>query len=703
MGYVVYLFAQKDRKLLVTKFSFRKRNTSKKNHTNRFRMLFAICILGFFTDSFNLLSAQSKQALRYEIDAKRGGVTYTSKDALPRGREFKRLDSTYYVGWMLEGAYKFDHAADYLGFKAASTQLQRALTLLEKDFKTALKTRTNDVMTYIGIMRYHRDWDFTAYTLMQCYSNMDEPANVWKLLQKCKQIDLQDELYSDTYNYLAWTVHRNRFYTSAKYPFLKNSIDENEQYANKLTDSAAVKIKRDATLNKTFFGPNYELEKMPSVWHYKSILYTYQLNIESGAYYYDKLKQTKYFPANNYATFCSIQAKFKEAENFYNISKSENPGDKRLNESLYYLSVINQYKGECKKGIDELKQVIKANGSTPGFGWYNIALARELLYDGQTDIAKRYALRAEQFKEIHIGTTLGQSHYDFTTSLINLIIKQREIESVKFLNKNWWYTPSDLTRIAQLTVEKYGLQFLIINQFAENPERDRVIYKLFSTESTVSFDEISQLLEGFSTNYFLERFQKEIGRDMRPNVKRYYAFFVARMLMKKGAYQEAAGYLEKILADTSIDKNYEKLLLARTYESFAVCNEERKESSSVQITSSYDLYPQLVPFSGLKIPMRLHSNESNTDHNNIISILKRANIDWTNNLQNSVPDVYINFTTKSQMPIIEYHVTFKGKNIVPPQAFSYKNSTAAGRELCFAIFNIGNDDRTITVEKQVKK
>ena len=38
-------------------------------------------------------------AARYEIDAKRIGVNFFDKDALPRSREFIRLDSTYYVGY----------------------------------------------------------------------------------------------------------------------------------------------------------------------------------------------------------------------------------------------------------------------------------------------------------------------------------------------------------------------------------------------------------------------------------------------------------------------------------------------------------------------------------------------------------------------------------------------------------------------------
>jgi hypothetical protein len=60
------------------------------------------------------MSTKNKAQARYEIDSKRAGVDPSSKDALPRSREFIRLDSTYYVGWLYEGMYKFDRSADYL-------------------------------------------------------------------------------------------------------------------------------------------------------------------------------------------------------------------------------------------------------------------------------------------------------------------------------------------------------------------------------------------------------------------------------------------------------------------------------------------------------------------------------------------------------------------------------------------------------------
>ena len=657
----------------------------------------------FIFSTAEKVKSQSRESLRYEIDAKRGGMSYTSKDALPRGREFKRLDSTYYVGWMFEGTYKFEHAADFIGFRMAAEQLEKASRLMEKDFKAQLRTRTTDVMEYIKNMKYHRDWDYIAYNLMQCYSNMEMPDKVWEVLQRCKKNDLQDEFYLDTYSYLAWTVHRNRFYTSSKYPFLRNSIDENEKYANKLLDSCALKIRRDGALNKSIFSANYENEKMPGVWHYKSILYSYQLNIESGAYYYEKLRSTAYFPENNFATFCAIQGKFAEAEANYNIAKQKDAGDKRMKEAFYYASVLNEYKDENKAGIEELKDLIKANGSTPGFGWYNLALARNLLYDGQIEIAIRYAERAAQFKEIHIGTTLGQSHYDFTTSLLNLILKMKEIEQVKFLNKNWWYSPSELSEIAKLTVEKYSLQFLIINQFAMNPERDQVIYKLFSTESTVSFDEVWHLIEGFSTNFFLDKFENEISKDKRSNVKRYYQLFVAKLLMKKEKYKEAKPLLEGILNEPQVDKNYEKLLLARAYEALAICNNELEISNSFLYQNLLATYPQTVPYAGFAIPMRLHSNEKSVAEKEIISSLKNANIKWTTDLGENAADVYITFSKKGNISVIQYSTKWNSEVITPSTEISYADSKSIAKLLPLYIFNIGNDDRKIGVKDKDEK
>jgi hypothetical protein len=658
--------------------------------------LFLLCLL--LCAAPQIVPAQSKQSLRYEIDAKRAGVGNTSREALPRGREFKRIDSTYYVGWLLEGGYKFEHAADLLGYRMAADQLQKALDLLDRDFRREVRTRTSDVFEYIRVMKYQRDWDFLAYALMQCYSNTEEPDKLWALLQRCKKVDLQLEAFIETYNYMAWTVHRNRFYTSSKYAFLKNSIEENERYANQLLDSSIRKIRRDAELNRTIFQLDYEKEKMPGVWHDKSILHTYNLNIPSGAHYYEKLRSTPYFPHNNFATFCMIQGKFAEAREEYRLSKNDEPGDKRLRESYYYSSVLNEYSNDNEKGIAELKDLIKANGSTPGYGWYQIALARNLLYDGQLIPARRHALRASQFKEIHIGTTLGQSHYDFSVALLDLMLKMREIEQVRFLNKNWWYSPEDLGRIARLTMEKYGLQFMIINQFASNPERDRVIYKLFSTESTVSWDEIWHLIDGFSVRFFLEKFRKEAEADARPQVRRYYRLLVGRLLLKEDEPREALRWLQQALNDPGIDSENEKLFKARCIESILLARRALDEHSDEQASLEqwYALYPQMMPYSGQMPRMRLQAKAGNSAEQAVLEALWKTSIPWTDKPGESALVADIRFERKGQFPMIRFSVKKGSTVLLSERVMTMEEPVKTARQLAFHLFGTGNDDRPLT-------
>src|SRR4051812_15706836 len=92
-------------------------------------LLFSLLII-----STNISFAQGNPTARYEIDAKRTGVNPVDKDALPRSREFIRLDSTYYVGYMFEGTYKSEKSSDFIGFKYAIPSLKKAFVLLQKDY-----------------------------------------------------------------------------------------------------------------------------------------------------------------------------------------------------------------------------------------------------------------------------------------------------------------------------------------------------------------------------------------------------------------------------------------------------------------------------------------------------------------------------------------------------------------------------------------
>lgn len=632
----------------------------------------------------------AKMEQRMNIDGKRIGTDMNSEDALPRSREFLRTDSTYYVGWLYEGVYKYNHAADYLGFKNASEPLERALRLIERDYHKALATRTSSLIEYYPIYRIDIDYSMIAYYLMTCYSNMEEPDKVYNLLRRVLKWNFQRQYMMDTYDYLAWTVHRNRFYTSEKYPFLKNTIADNERLANAYLDTGLMKIYRNREINSHIFQPGYDQMDILGVYHYKCILYSYSFNIDSAEHYFNLMRNSSIFPHNNYATFRAVCGDFRTAEKEYKIASGQDAGDKRLQEWAYYSSIIDIYKGQPKTGVQLMKDMIMANGSTPGFGWYNIAEARCMLYDGQIAEAKRYAEKAAGFKELHIGTTLGQEDYDFSIQLIKLINKEHEWEAQKFENKNWWYNPQSLYTMAQLLGEKYLQQFLIINQFAQNPERDRVIYKLFSTESTVSWDEVWYLIRDFSTQFFLDRFRKEAQTDNRRYIRKYFELFVAKLEMKQGKYDEAHRLLDKILLEPNTDLEYEKLFVARLFQAEAECADAQhdKERFNDYLYRMYQAYPQLIPYTGMQMNMTLHI--SGAADPAVVSRLKDCNINWVTNSDIPAPGAYITFIKHGNKKDIQYYVVDKaGNSVVATQSFAYTKPDDAGKELAYRLFNIG--------------
>jgi hypothetical protein len=623
---------------------------------------------------------------RYEIDAKRTGTDINSNDALPRSREFLRIDSTYYVGWMYEGMYKVNHAADFLGYKNAIIPLKKAIYQIERDYSRLLRTRSSDLMTYYPAYRFQMDYSVLAYNLMDCYNNTDLPEEAMNVIRKTLKWNFQNEGYMQSYDYLAWTVHRNRFYTGAKYGFLKNDINSNEKLANTYLDSALRKIRIDNELVKAFF-PGYDAAAKLSVYHYKAILYSYALNIDSSNRYYNLLKNTPIFSHNNYATFQAIQGKFRTAEKEYEMASLQDAADKRLQEWAYYGSIIDLYKANPERAIINMKDMIKAVGSTPGFGWYNIALARACSYSGDEKESEKYINKAEAFKEVHIGTTLGQSHYDFSINLVKLLNNVERIQQIKFENKGWWYSPTSLSKVAKENSEKYLLQYLIVNQFANNPERDLVIYRLFSTESTVTWDEIWYLMRDFSTKFFVSKFQQELKDDQRPLVKKYFKLFIAKLQMQKGDYTTAQKTLYDILNTEKTDLEYEKLFVARVYEALATCAKEKKNDTEYNesVNSFYSNFPQLVPFSDVKPNLRM--SVLGTPDSKVIARLKDCNINWVT--AGNAPEVTLKFSTNAGKKTITYYVMDNnGREVVKRNNYVYTNPDEAGIALAYKIFKI---------------
>ena len=637
-----------------------------------------------------------KMAQRYyDIDAKRSISNIESEDAMPRSREFKRIDSTYYVGWMYEGVYKYNHAADYIGYKNAIVPLERALTLMEHDYAKALATRTSDLKVMYPIRQFPPDYTILAYYLAQCYNNTDQPDKEFALLRHTLKWKFQMHYALDAYDMLAWTVHRNRFFTSAKYPFLKNSIDANERLAQRYLDTSMMLIKQNEAINEPLdkYLHGYEEREKMSVYHYRNILYSYVFNIDSTAYYFDLMRKAGRLPHNNYANFRVLCGDFRTAEKEYKIAALTDGNDHRLQEWAYYSTILDIYKSDPKLGASMARDMIRGAGTTPGYGWYNIALARCLLYDGQMEEALKYADKAAEFKELHIGTTLGQSQYDFSIQLLKLIGKDRAYRSEQFEHANWWYNPKVLLSMTEKLSEKSLQQFLIINQFAQNPERERVIYKLFSTESTVSWDEIWYLIHDFSSSYFINIFQKEAETDNRPYIRKYFALFAARLRMQEGKYKEGKLELDRLLLDSHTDADYEKLFTARIYQAEAECCKALNNDAGKNdwLYRLYTLYPQLVPYTGLTPNMTLHI--SGEVDKGVEDRLRACNINWVTNSSIPAPQVYIIFSHTGKNKDITYYVLDRqGNYIVPKQSFAWQKADETGTALAYRIFNIGGKD-----------
>lgn len=606
------------------------------------------------------LSIAQDAAKRYEIDAKRIGVTTYDKDALPRSREFIRLDSTYYVGHYYEGMYKFERAADYLGYKNCIQPLKKALLLFEKDFrKDFANTDVYDVK--------QMDIRIICATLYDCYSNVEQADSAMWVLEKVQSWNLPYD-FMEYHIKAAWTIHRNRYYIG-KYYFLRNSVEENEQLAlNHLYQALA--------------------QGNTSANFYLAIIYNYLQNIDSTKYYYDYLLQNGGISYNNYAHFKNTLGAFSEA--IQNFEREKFSFDKRLVESYYFLPTLYINSGRSLDGIYTANDIIRQNGSTPGFGWYNIALARSYLYNGQLDSCERAIDKAAQFKELHLATTLGQAQYDFAVNVVKLMLINHKIERIKFFNTGWWYSIDDLLEMSKLFGERFLVRFAIVNEFANNPERQNVIYTLFSSENVIGFDEIWNMLKDISPEYFKDFYKRKMESEKRTNVQRYMQFFYGSFLFKTGDRSEGKHIFENILYNIPVDTAHEKLFLGRIAETLARQYDKDDEDDKYKTMTAYyfSQYPQLIPFSGLKIKMKLNITGISDDvTNKVVNEIEDCNVSWVDDGYTAMAN--INFEKKKDKYEIYYSVyNSSGKIIVPNHRLLFKNPKGLGKELALRLFGV---------------
>ncbi len=635
--------------------------------------------------------SQDNAAARYEINAKRIGVNPTDKDALPRSREFLRLDNTYYVGWMYEGMYKYDRSADFLGYKNAIVPLHKSLVLLNKDFGSTLRNINSSIAFFSENIRLFQDYFVIVNALKECYDNIEMPDSVMALLDDVEQYRFQRDFFG-LYEQRAWEYHRNRFFTSDKFSFLKNGVAENEQQAFQICYQGFAFIEKNKAVNDAWFGAMQSEQDRLRIYHYLALLHCYNKNYDSSEYYYQQLAQGGAVSWNNYGGMQSEIGNFATAKEYF--SRDEfSLGHGFLNEPYYYIPMLEVYSGKPQRAISMCQEIISQNGSTPGFGWYNIALARGYLYDGQLDSAEFALNKAANFKELHIGTTLTQTQYDFTVNLLKVQLLDKSIAQIKFLKKGWWYSPFALYKIASLKLQKLMQEYVVVNQLAYDPDRVRLVYDLFCAESTTTFDEAWYLLKNFSPKYFMNKYKTYQTTDKRENIQRYFQLFESQFKWENGDKNEARKDWDWMIKTTLMDTANEKLFLGRLYENVSAAYKKENEAEyNIYCNLLMQVYPQLVPYSGLSVPVQLSvSGDETVTTNKVISDLKDCNINFTNS-NTDAPLASISFVQKGD----KYQATINvkdgnGKAVVSNQKLIFKKADGVGAEIALRLFGKGGN------------
>jgi tetratricopeptide (TPR) repeat protein len=614
-------------------------------------------------------------------------------EVMLRAREFIRKDPSYYVGYMYEGFYRYDRSGDVPGYAQAAKPLKYALELFEKDYAVALRDVYSSGEAYSEYQDRVFDYIYLTEKLMDCYSNIERPDSVIWLLTKYKSWKFRhDELGAD--NYIAWTYHRNRFYTSRKFDFLYNSVDENEMAALHFLKQNLENINKNTVENESIVSPWRIIGTKLSVYHYLSIIYSYLHKPDSARLYYQYMRPySSIFPYNNYAIFCFTTGFFEESYVYFKYAGQRNAHERyHLKESIYYMSILDVMRADPQKSVNDLSQYIKETGVRPGWGWYNMGLARAQMYNGQLDSSMICINKAGKFNDIHIGTTWGQNHYAFSHSILKFINLQRREAAIRFEDKYYWLSPSKLRKIAEIKLEKYVIQMLIFNQLSSNPERDNVYYRLFASEATISFDEIFYMIKDYGRNYFIKEFGKQADYDERDNIRKYFKLFQGKLYLEKGNTREALKTLEELYNQDSVKHDeYEKLYLARLFEALALANEASGTNADHDKfrTQFYQTYPQLVPYSDVKMKFKLETETGEVENaKQVLSDLNIFNIEFDANGEN-LPVLKLHFSKAGDKNVLTYSVESSwGTPIVGPLSIVYTDPANTAKELAYSIFKL---------------
>lgn len=635
-------------------------------------------------------AAFGQSRVRDQIDRERneGATSFFDQKMLQKARGFIRRDSTYHVGYMLEGGFLFFRANDELGFRKAIAPLEKALKRIEQDYDRQLRTRTNNYAVYSANYRIHFDYGLITYFLNRCYQNVEMQDKAMEVVRHVRDRNFQVETSLDSYNTMAWMYHRNRMYTSNRFSFLKNSVKENVAAANRCLDSAIRKIRKDVSVNNGLYDPSFLNRQYLSTYHYKAMIHDYLLDIDSANLYYDLLIQNGAYSSNNYAEFKLAMGEFDEAELFFQEAEEREQSPEKTTKEYYYMrGTLALYRGEPDRADTLLSEVLTKQGSTPGYGWHNIGLGRAKHYAGLTAESQERTNKAARFQELHIGTTWGQEQYNMAVASLNYLNQLQFKKEYWFEHQEWyfWLNPVNWYRWVKYTLEIRHQKMVLASLVAANPEREQVIYSVFSPENLITFDEVWSVIDGFGNEYFIDIYEKRLRTDKRPRLKKYFKYFLGKLYLAEGKEEEAIDYFNQVLRDPEREDPYQTLLIARTYEGLAEATGGSEGERYVQ--QMYLLFPQLVPFSNHTMTFSLRVTGDEGIAGGILDDLEDCRLRL--NGDSDAPQVTLAFEQKGNAVSIGYRVETRmrilqtGSLLVEPDQMDQ-----AGRLLAYRLFGI---------------
>ncbi|HHP7240803.1 MAG TPA: hypothetical protein ACFCUD_03980 [Cyclobacteriaceae bacterium] len=594
------------------------------------------------------LSAIYSWGQRIEIDRLERDFrgSFKDREAYELSQKFLQIDSTYYTGHYFEGLYRYFRASDKLGYQQAIKPIKKSIYYLEKDFYRQLRRSTN-LSVYINTYQYQRKYAVLIDLLEKCYQYTAQPEKAIETVRKLIKKDFVFNFGVQPYATLSWIYHRNRTYSPEKYPFLKSTIMDNVLTASKYADSILITNRKNKRYVSQWFS-NYADGPEGSYYHFKDIIYSYLLKVDSAEYCASQLERLNRLSKNNYGNLQFIQANYKKAERYYDMARNEDGYRyKSTKEFDYMQSVIKIFSNELEEARNIVANSIDLLGPTPGFGWNNIAMARANYYSGDLEATREYASKASEFKEVHINSTWGKLQYDRNTLLFEYLYHKQKINEIKFLNTGYWYDLSDLKDLVYHYFKKENAHLILTSDLSANPERFLVLYNIFSSENTLFFDEIWEVIKNFNADYFIDLFTEKRAKDRRPGIIKYYDYYIAKFHLEDGNYDLAVSSFQNILEDPTLEPEYEKLLLGRVYEGLAIAFErlDMSEESNNFKLKFYETYPQIVPFSSLNMDFNLViENKSLSDgQEKIVDKIKNSAVNWSSSLNNDWPTLYLQF------------------------------------------------------------